>query len=322
MLIDVLVLRLARPSLAQQHPLAYDYLAKIPHSATLAVSAEIPDQEFLLSSNLSLPPAFGSAYVGEIFSCSLCANNELPKDNTTKSITGVRLTAEMQTPSQQHIPLATSEKETDGDASAVMPPGASIQRIVRFDLKEEGNHILVVNLTYTETTTSEDVASEGKVRSFRKLYQFQAQPCLSVRTKATELASREVPDKSLGPYGRSMLVRYVLEAQLENVSEGGIVLQQAKLLAYPPFVATSLNFDMDAAGDQKGGDPLLNPRDVLQLAFLVEQDVENTEGADELKANIKRDGRTPLGQIALEWSSGMGEKGQLTTGTLSSRKRA
>jgi len=131
-----------------------------------------------------------------------------------------------------------------------------------------------------------------------------------------------VPDKSLGPYGRSTLVRYVLEAQLENVSEGGIVLEQARLLAYPPLIATSLNLDMIAAGDQREGNPLLNPRDVLQLAFLVEQDAENTEGVDELKVNIKRDGRTPLGQIALDWSSGMGEKGQLTTGTLFSRKRA
>lgn len=306
--------RLARPSLAQQHPIAHDYLANIQNSA--------PDQEFLLSSSLSLPPAFGSAYVGETFSCSLCANNELVEGGANKSITSVHLTAEMQTPSQQQIALPTSENENEDDANATFPSGASIQRIVRFDLKEEGTHVLVVNLTYTESTTSQDVASGGRVRSFRKLYQFQAQPCLSVRTKATELASREVSNKSLGPYGRSTLVRYVLEAQLENVSEGGIVLEQARLLAYPPLIATSLNLDMIATGDQRGGNPLLNPRDVLQLAFLVEQDAENTEGVDELKINIKRDGRTPLGQIALDWRSGMGEKGQLTTGTLFSRKRA
>ena len=225
----------------------------------------------------------------------------------------------MQTPSQHHIPLSTSED--DDEASPGLSPGASRQGVVRFDLKEEGNHVLIVNLTYTETTTSSNAASGGRVRTFRKLYQFQAQPCLSVRTKATELASQEVPDKSLGPYGRSTLIRYVLEAQLENVAEGSIVLEQARLLPYAPFVATSLNLDIDGEGDQKKDPPLLNPRDVLQLAFLVEQNAGSTEGVEELKANFKHDGRTPLGQIALEWSSGMGEKGQLTTGMLFTRKR-
>lgn len=107
----------------------------------------------------------------------------------------------------------------------------------------------------------------------------------------------------------------MLEAQLENVAEGSIVLEKAELLAYPPFKAKGMNWD---EGDD---DPLLIPRDVLQLAFVVEQDGEVAEGVDELKANMKRDGRTALGQIALEWRSSMGERGQLTTGSLFSRKR-
>lgn len=258
--------------------------------------------------------------MGETFSCSLCANNELAGVNPSKSITGVGLTADMQTPSQQQVPLSIPQDEDD--STVTLEYGASIQRIVRFDLKEEGNHVLVVNLTYTETTMSSDASSSAKVRTFRKLYQFQAQPCLSVRTKATELAAQEIPDKTFGPYGRSMLVRYVLEAQLENVSESGVILEQTKLLPHSPFISTSLNWDMDAVTSQNRKSPLLNPRDVLQLAFLVEQDVGNMEGLDELKANIKRDGRTALGQMALQWRSGMGETGQLTTGVLFSRKRA
>lgn len=241
--------------------------------------------------------------------------------SSTKRITGVRITADMQTPSQT-VPLPVSGTEDD-DPNAVLDYGASMQRIIRYDLREEGNHVLIVNLAYAENLISEeDAAPNPKVRSFRKLYQFQAQPCLSVRTKATELASQEVPDKSLGPYGRSSLVRYVLEAQLENVSEGGIILEQTKLLAYPPFRGTSLNWDISRDPDQAEENPLLNPRDVLQLAFLVEQEAENPEGLEELRANLRRDGRTILGQIALEWRSVMGEKGQLTTGTLFSRKRA
>lgn len=313
--------RLSRPSLAEQHPLPRKNVARIPPAASLAFPAEASDQDFILTSNLTLPPAFGLAYVGESFSCSLCANNELVEGNTSKEITSVSITADMQTPSQT-VTLSIRESEED-ERDAVLGYGVSMQRIIQYDLKEEGNHVLIVNLTYTESIFStDDVAPSTKVRSFRKLYQFQAQPCLSVRTKATELASQEVPDKSLGPYGRSLLVRYVLEAQLENVSEGGLILERATFLAFPPFKGTSLNWDTPDGSDQKEDNPLLNPRDVLQLAFLIEQEADNSDGLEELRANLKRDGRTILGQIALEWRSEMGEGGQLTTGALFSRKRA
>ena len=255
-----------------------------------------------------------------MFSCSLCANNELPGSNATKTISGVKITADMQTPTQQAVLLPVTGVEYD--ANIDLAPGSSIQRIVRYDLKEEGVHVLAVNLTYTETMTSDNAASGAKVRTFRKLYQFQAQPCLNVRTKATELAPKEIPDKTLGPYGRSLLTRLVLEAQLENVAEGSIVLEGAKMLAYSPFRATSLNWDMDIEDGKNIEGPLLIPRDVTQLAFLIEQAPDDADGLDELKASLKGDGRIALGQIALEWRSGMGEKGQLTTGMLFSRKRA
>lgn len=297
-----------------------DNTAKIPPLIPLAFPDHAAEQEFLLSPNLTLPPAFGSAYVGEAFSCSLCANNELVKGNSTKRITGVRITADIQTPSQT-VPLPVSGVE-ESDPNAVLEYSASMQRIIRYDLREEGNHVLIVDLSYTENLPAQgDATPVPKVRSFRKLYQFAAQPCLSVRTKATELAVQEVPDKNLGPYGRSSLMRYVLEAQLENVSEGGIILEQTKLLAYPPFRGTSLNWDVSRNTSAAEENPLLNPRDVLQLAFLVEQEPDTSDGLEELRTNLKRDGRTILGQIALEWRSSMGEKGQLTTGTLLSRKR-
>lgn len=272
----------------------------------------------MLSPNLSLPPAFGLAYVGESFSCSLCANNELA-ESTSKIITGVKISADMQTPSQTLSLVVIGTEDIPEETQ--LPIASSVQRIIQFDLKEEGNHVLIISLTYNETTASPNDTANSRIRSFRKLYQFQAQPCLSVRTKATELSPQEVPDKSLGPYGRTNLVRYVLEAQLENVSESSIVLEQTKLLPYPPFKAKSLNWDMDLGNGHKQEHPLLSPRDVLQLAFLIEQEANVSEGVEELKANLRRDGRTILGQIALEWRSSMGEKGHLTTGTLYSRRR-
>ena len=223
----------------------------------------------------------------------------------------------MQTPSQS-VPLQLHSSSADNDDSyQVSEPGSPLQRIIRFDLKEEGNHVLAVNLSYTELSGSP--AANAKVRSFRKLYQFQAQPCLSVRTKATELPAIEVPDKTLGPYGRSSLSRYALEAQLENVSDGTIVLEEATLKARSPFWATSLNWDVESDGEEEK--PILNPRDVLQVAYLVEQQPGVSQNLEEMKAGLKRDGRVVLGQLSISWRGNMGEMGSLSTGNLLSRRK-
>lgn len=132
----------------------------------------------------------------------------------------------MQTPSQvASLDLGSSSTQDEGDDTG-LAMGQSLQKIVRFDLKEEGNHILAVSVSYTETVMGTDArASGGRVRTFRKLYQFVAQPCLSVRTKASELPVAEVENKSFGPYGRAKLLRFALEAQLENVGDGAVVLK-------------------------------------------------------------------------------------------------
>lgn len=67
--------------------------------------------------------------------------------------------------------------------------------------------------------------------------------------------------------------------------------------------------------------PTLNPRDVLQVAFLVEQEEGQTEGLEILQKDMRRDGRATLGQLSIEWRGAMGDKGFLTTGNLMSRKR-
>jgi hypothetical protein len=135
----------------------------------------------------------------------------------------------MQTPSQVAAldlePTPGNDKAQSEAAGLGLGNEESLQKIVRFDLKEEGNHILAVSVSYTETRIGTDAqAASGRVRTFRKLYQFVAQPCLSVRTKASELPPLEVENKSLGPYGKTRLLRFALEAQLENVGDGSVVV--------------------------------------------------------------------------------------------------
>ncbi|KAL1977973.1 hypothetical protein VTN31DRAFT_832 [Thermomyces dupontii] len=317
--VSLKVLRLSRPSLSYQHPLPADNTAISP-KASLAYPSNDFDSQFILSPNLTLPPAFGSAYVGETFSCSLCANNEIPEDNETKVVTSVHILAEMQTPSQVvQLELQPVENEPLGGR---LEKGQSIQKIVQFDLKEEGNHILAVSVSYTETLMADGShAASGRVRSFRKLYQFVAQPCLSVRTKASELPALEIENKALGPYGKSRLLRYVLEAQLENVGDGPVVIEKTLLNPKPPFKQRSLNWDMERPDSVETEKPMLNPRDVLQVAFLIEQEADQDEGVEALQRDLKRTGRAALGQLSIEWRGAMGDRGVLMTGNLLTRKR-
>ncbi|EFQ98818.1 DUF974 domain-containing protein [Nannizzia gypsea CBS 118893] len=317
---------LSRPSLSLQHPLP-DSDARVSKLASLSYPSGTSDPQFILSPNLTLPPAFGSAYVGETFACSLSANNEALSGNS-RVVTSIRMQADMQTPSQT-IPLDLLPEDEEPGKSAGTSAAASVQKIIRFDLKEEGNHVLAVSVNYTETTMAPNKdapngfqASGGRVRTFRKLYQFVAQPCLSVRTKATELPPREIENRSLGPYGKTRLLRFALEAQLENVGDEIIVLGVPTLNSKPPFKSTSLNWDVyEQDGEQKKASPTLAPRDVIQLAFLVEQEEGQQEGLEVTQKDISRDGRTALGQLSIQWQGAMGEKGYLTTGNLMTKRR-
>jgi hypothetical protein len=240
---------------------------------------------------------------------------------SSKAVNSIRIVAEMQTPSQT-VPLELYSPVAEDEQEA-LEPGRSLQKILRFDLKEEGNHVLAFNVSYTETTQVEggSQATGGRLRNFRKLYQFIAQPCLSVRTKATEYPPMEVEDKTYGPYGKSKLLRYVLEAQLENVGDAAIVLEHTSLDTKPPFKSTSLNWDTLPPGGTEIERPKLTPRSVQQVAFLVQQQQGVTEGLEAVKQNLKLQGRTVLGQLSIEWRGAMGDRGFLTTGPLMSRKK-
>ncbi|PKY01906.1 DUF974 domain protein [Aspergillus campestris IBT 28561] len=317
--VSLKVLRLSRPSLSFQHPLPTTN-TRIHSKASLSYPSDQTDDGFILTPNVTLPPAFGSAYVGETFACTLSANNELAEDEASRIVKSVRIVAEMQTPSQ--VAALDLEPADDMDTNDGLQQGQSLQKIVRFDLKEEGNHILAVSVSYTETLIGSDAqAASGRVRTFRKLYQFVAQPCLSVRTKSSELAPREVGDKSLGPYGKARLLRFALEAQLENVGDGPVVVQQTKMNPKPPFQAISLNWELERPDGSESQLPTLYPRDVLQVAFLVEQKEGQPEGVETLQKDMKRDGRAILGQLSIEWRGAMGDKGFLTTGNLLTRRR-
>ncbi|KAF3034256.1 hypothetical protein E8E12_006149 [Didymella heteroderae] len=307
--VSLKVLRLSRPALATQYPLPNAQELGISSKASLAYPSDAnKNDKFILSPALNLPEAFGSAYVGETFSCTLCANNELLPSDSTRSVSGVRIQGDMQTPSNptgSPLDLAGADGELDG---AVAPaPGESLQRILRFELKEEGNHVLAVTVTYTETALGEGKASGGRVRTFRKLYQFVAQQLLSVRTKAGELSKRDG------------ISRYLLEAQLENMGEAAVCLEAVTVNPKPPLMSTSLNWDMPSPGSGHVKAPILTPRDVIQVAFLLDERPDSAESHPEASMAAD-DSKTVLGQLAIQWRSALGDRGSLSTGWLTSRR--
>ncbi|KAJ4994250.1 duf974 domain-containing protein [Stagonosporopsis vannaccii] len=307
--VSLKVLRLSRPSLATQHPLPNSQELGISSKASLAYPSDTnTNNKFILSPALNLPEAFGSAYVGETFSCTLCANNELLPSDHTRSISGVRIQGDMQTPSNptgSPLDLAGADGELDDTLSPA--PGESLQRILKFELKEEGNHVLAVTVTYTETALGEGKASGGRVRTFRKLYQFVAQQLLSVRTKAGELSQR------------GGMSRYLLEAQLENMGEAAVSLEAVSVNPKPPLKSTSLNWDMPSPGSAQAKAPILTPRDVIQVAFLLDEQPDAEKSHDESSIAVD-DSRRVLGQLAIQWRSALGDRGSLSTGWLTSRR--
>ena len=226
--------------------------------------------------------------------------------DSERQVTSVRIDAEMQAPSGS---TALEASPLDKEA-VVVNPGDSLQKIVRFELREEGNHTLAVNLSYVETTISTDKpASSGRTRTFRKLYQFVARPCLGVRTKVSHLTGNSSDDES-------QPARYVLEAQLENYADGSITLEAATLNPKPAFKCTSLNWDARTPDMPHSEKPMMAPRDILQIAFLLLE--QRNDGPDK---EVTRDGRTLLGNLDIQWVTVMGDRGFLSTGWLTTKRK-
>ncbi|KAJ9149410.1 Trafficking protein particle complex subunit 13 [Pleurostoma richardsiae] len=326
--ISLKVLRLSRPSLVAQHPLPLPLpppssrAPPIPASLAYDSDKGTNPEPFILSPILSLPPSFGSAYVGETFSCTLCANHDVPDPAeapsaypgaaappppAAKHIRDVRIEAEMKTPSSAHaVKLDLTGGDDEGAAAEPsgkaagggvdLEPGRTLQKIVNFDLKEEGNHVLAVTVSYYEATDT-----SGRTRTFRKLYQFICKASLIVRTKAGPLpAGEEGGDSS------SVARRWVLEAQLENCSEDAIQLEKVVMEVEAGLGSTDCNWEVGG-----GAKPVLHPGEVEQVCFLVEEKGE--------KAVEEVEGRIVFGVLGIGWRSEMGNRGYLSTGKLGTR---
>jgi len=304
--VSLKVLRLSKPSLATQTSLPPTHFGNgldLPPKASLVSPSTPAASGFPLTPLLNVPAAFGAAYVGETFTCTLCANNEVTaaddaNEATKRSVSGIRIAAELQTPSSKQAGTAVELElvgAEGGKEDEVVAPGATMQRTLRHELKEEGPHVLAVTVTYTETLHGSDGgASGGRARTFKKLYQFVAQPLMAVRSKVTERRRRE-------GNGRE----WVLEGQLENVGEASVVLEKV-------WLGESEGVRGRAVDGEVGKEAVvLKPQDVEQVMFVMAASDRPEE----------KTVRMPLARLHIDWRSAMGERGSLTTGWLASRGR-
>ncbi|KAG9533775.1 hypothetical protein KCU93_g267, partial [Aureobasidium melanogenum] len=93
--------------------------------------------------------------------------------------------------------------------------------------------------------------------------------------------------------------RFVLEAQLENLTEKSVVLERVTVSTAQGLTGRSLNWN---EADER---PMLNSQDVMQVAFTFQQIL-----GEQLE---EKNGRTVLAQLHVDWKSQNGEMGSLTT---------
>lgn len=264
----------------------------MPASLAYSSKTETNPAPFLLSPILNLPVSFGSAYVGETFGCTLCANNDLPADSL-KHIRDVRIEAEMKTPGLGGAQKLELKPESAGGVD--IEPAGTLQRVVSFDLKEEGNHVLAVTVSYYEATET-----SGRTRTFRKLYQFICKASLIVRTKVSALGGADA-DQNVGSR------KWALEAQLENCSEDAVQLEKVVMDVEEGLGYQDCNWGPN--GDQK---PMLHPGEIEQVCFVMFE-----EDGGGIKTTP--DGRMVFGVLGIGWRGAMGNRGFLSTGKLGTR---
>lgn len=185
---------------------------------------------------------------------------------------------------------ADEKKESPKSPGVTLKEAETLQRIVSFKLSEEGSHVLAVTVTYSETTST-----SGRVRTFRKLYQFVAKNAVVVRTKAGLL-----PSKAAGK-------KWALEAQLQNEGEDSITLDSVGFDANEGVKSVGLNWEGGT-----GGNPVLAPGDVQQVCFLIATGLAGDEREGEAE-------KVPFGRLEVSWRGQMGNMGSLITGELSGK---
>lgn len=222
---------------------------------------------------LLLPQSFGNIYLGETFSCYVCVHNEI-----NKPVHSVTIKADLQTNSQR-ILLTTQQ------SPVMLDVDETLSEVIHHEVKDLGTHILVCEVTY--------MSNYSTLASFRKFFKFEVMKPLDVKTKFYNAESDDV----------------YLEAQVQNITSGPIILEQVSLESSQQFSVKSLN-EIDENISVFGDVTLLQPQESCQYLYCLTPR-ENISKEIKLLAAAKN-----IGKLDIVWRSNLGEKGRLQTSQL------
>ncbi|KAJ8722090.1 hypothetical protein PYW08_004492 [Mythimna loreyi] len=224
---------------------------------------------------LLLPQSFGNIYLGETFSCYVCVHNE-----TNNPVQSVSIKADLQTNSQR-ILLTTQQNLSP----TMLDVDETLSDVIHHEVKDLGTHILVCEVTY--------MSNYNTLASFRKFFKFEVMKPLDVKTKFYNAESDDV----------------YLEAQVQNITSGPIILEQVSLESSQQFNVKSLN-EVDDGISVFGDVTLLQPQESCQYLYCLTPR-ENISKEIKLLAAAKN-----IGKLDIVWRSNLGEKGRLQTSQL------
>uniref|UniRef100_T1HZI1 Uncharacterized protein n=2 Tax=Rhodnius TaxID=13248 RepID=T1HZI1_RHOPR len=272
------VMRLTRPSLATSQIVTTeprDLPGTLLNSYLKNETTSVAGAETLGSSTLLLlPQCFGNIYLGETFTSYMCVHNissQVAKDATFK----VSLQTNTNTMDLSTVPLASNDIE----------PGATVDQLINHEVKEFGAHILICEINYyCGNLTSEPL-------TFRKFFKFEVLKPLDVKTKLYTAESNEV----------------YLEAQVQNITSGSLILEKVSLETSELFRVAELNTCTEV-GDLEVSS--MSSGDSRQFLYSL------TPVCDHL-ANVKVLSKTTyIGKLDIVWKTNLGEKGRLQTSQL------
>jgi Protein of unknown function (DUF974) len=142
--ISLKVMRLCKPS--------FHFSLPVPFPPVAPAGGD-PEPGVALSPMLALPQSFGDIFLGETFSCYISLCNIAPIE-----LAQVGLKVEVQT---QLARETLSDSSVAGSAIARFASQQTLDKIIEYDLKDIGIHILICSALYTD--------SQGERKYFRKV---------------------------------------------------------------------------------------------------------------------------------------------------------
>ena len=288
------VMRLCKPSLHFSMP--------VPFPPLPPPDGE-PQPGVALSGMLTLPQSFGDIYLGETFSCYISLSNTSSID-----LAHVGLKVEVQTQLQRETLADSSISET---AISRFAPSQTLDKIIEYELKDVGIHILICSALYTDST--------GERKYFRKFFKFQVNNPLSMKSKT----------HAMPPPLNEILV----ETQLQNAMPRQIFLQSVDFRPAPQFDAEDLNTFAPSLSAAPLGTTIESPEASSSTDYPVSSDVglpsfgslAYLKAGDTQQYMFRLRGKVPpnqlrqvstLGRMDVVWRTSMGESGRLQSNTV------